>query len=45
MTRLTTIYLFNCNLFFSIVDHKSWKVQVENGIAIKSDNHMSPPQE
>jgi hypothetical protein len=36
---------FDYNFFFSIVDHKSWKVQVKNEIVIKSDDHVSTPQQ
>jgi hypothetical protein len=37
--------LFDYNLFFFIVDHKSQQVQVEPKIVVESDGHMSTPQQ
>jgi hypothetical protein len=33
----------NCNLFFSIANHKCQKVQVENEIVVESDDRVSTP--
>jgi hypothetical protein len=42
-TIIVENHLFDYNLFFSIADQKSQKVQVENEIIVESDNHVSTP--